>query len=55
MVTHAGVLRILLEHLGYDVNPGRGMVKNGAYVKLASDGVEFDVQELRGVTLAENT
>ncbi|OGY37315.1 MAG: hypothetical protein A3E36_02475 [Candidatus Andersenbacteria bacterium RIFCSPHIGHO2_12_FULL_45_11b] len=54
IVTHAGVLRILLEHLGYDVNPAKGMVKNGAYIKLLSDGDEFEVEELSGITLVEN-
>ncbi len=51
VVAHAGVLRVLLEHLGYDVVSGSGKVKNGAYVHMLSDGIEFDVKEIQGVEL----
>lgn len=51
VATHAGVLRILLQHLGYAVRHGRGMVGNGAYIKLLSDGVEFEVREMKGIVI----
>lgn len=53
MVTHAGVLRTLLVHLGActykDLKPHA--VANTAYLKLDSDGVDFFVQELHGIDL----
>lgn len=51
VVSHGGVLRILLRHLGYPVKRGRGTVNNAAYVQLASDGVEFEVQQISGIIL----
>jgi broad specificity phosphatase PhoE len=49
VVSHGGVLRILLQHLGYAVQ--RGSVSNAAHIELASDGVEFAVQAMKGIRL----
>lgn len=49
VVSHGGVLRTLLRHLGYLVRRGPGTIENTAYVQLASDGVEFEVQAMRGI------
>lgn len=51
VVSHGGVLRVLLIHLGYgsysELPPG--CVKNLAYIKLDCDGVDFFIREVSGV------
>jgi len=52
VVSHGGVMRYLLVHLGfgtYKTLPPRS-IANTAYIKLASDGVDFFVKETKGVT-----
>ena len=55
MVSHGGMMRVLLLHLGYahHLRLRSGSVANTAYIKLASDGVDFEIQEVRGVHLAK--
>ncbi|MHB8651857.1 MAG: histidine phosphatase family protein [Minisyncoccota bacterium] len=51
VVTHGGIMRALLNHLGWSGEndlPGRA-VKNTACIQLATDGVEFDVLSTTGV------
>lgn len=50
-VTHGGALRVLLAHLGKTVAGGRDTIANMAYVKLLSDGVEFEIKETKGIQL----
>lgn len=47
VVTHGGVVRTLLRHLGSDL--ADGIINNTAYLKLASDGVDFTVEETYGI------
>jgi broad specificity phosphatase PhoE len=54
VVAHGGVLRVLLQHLGYKVKSGPGTIGNAAYIKLLSDGVEFAVEETKGIQLQES-
>ncbi len=52
MVTHGGVIRTLLAHLGFaDIKelPG-GSMSNAGYIKLRTDGVDFFLDEVQGVT-----
>ena len=51
MVTHGSLMRYLLIHLGYATHHELpiGAVGNTAYIKLASDGVDFFIQEVAGV------
>lgn len=55
VVAHGGVLRLLLIHLGYgsykELPPFS--IANTGYVVLASDGVEFKIKEVVGVTKHE--
>lgn len=53
MVTHAGMMQALLIHLGYATYQTlpHGSIKNTSYIKLATDGVDFFVQETKGITL----
>jgi len=48
--THSGVLRTILIHLGYKTHEEyeNMRMKNGGYIKLESDGVEFFVKETHG-------
>lgn len=51
IVTHGGVMRSFLVHLGYGT-PAEltwGTVKNSAFIKLLSDGVDFFLKEVVGV------
>lgn len=54
VVTHGGVLRTFLKHLGHKVADGRGTIGNGAYIQLASDGAEFEVEKMNGITLVKD-
>jgi len=48
MVSHGGLMRAFLVHLGYasDDNYDKINVKNTGYIQFQSDGVEFDVLDL---------
>ncbi len=51
MVSHGGAMRTLLIHLGYakDGELVFNAVKNSAYIKLRSDGVDFFIDKVEGV------
>jgi broad specificity phosphatase PhoE len=51
VVTHGGIMRVLLLHLGYAKEEGfpTGAIQNLAYIKLACDGVDFVVKETSGI------
>lgn len=53
--THGGVMRALLIHLGWTTYKGFLIkrIKNTAYIKLLSDGVEFFINETRGIEKVE--
>jgi phosphoserine phosphatase len=55
MVTHGGVIRYLLIHLGFGnyKNLPPESITNTAYVKLESDGIDFFVKETFGVNKKE--
>ena len=48
VVCHGGAVRTLLLHLGYADLP-RGAFQNAGYVKLRTDGVDFFLDEVKGV------
>ena len=55
VVTHAGCIRQFLIHIGYAERkdlPG-GSFKQGRYVKVFSDGVDFFVKEVWGIRKPE--
>ncbi len=49
--THGGVMRTVLLHLGHlsYEDSDTHIIKNGAYIKLESDGVDFFVKEVSGI------
>jgi broad specificity phosphatase PhoE len=52
VATHGGVIRTFLTHLGildYAGKKGRFEIKNLAFVKLESDGIDFFVKEASGI------
>ncbi len=51
VVSHGGLLRALLIHLGFAIDDQLppGSVGNTAYVKLKSDGVDFFIEEVKRV------
>lgn len=51
VVSHSGVLRILLRHLGHPVKQGPGTINNTAHIQLALDGVEFEVQAMSSIMI----
>jgi broad specificity phosphatase PhoE len=54
LVTHGGLMRTLLIHLGYCTSkqfPPFGSIKNLAYIELTCDGSEINVKETSGITL----
>ncbi len=51
VVSHAGVMRILLKHLGKKIP--LGAVSNTGYAKLESDGVDFFIKETEGIKFDE--
>lgn len=55
IVSHGGLLRALLVHLGFatDDQLPPGSVGNTAYIKLKSDGVDFFIEETKGVNKSE--
>lgn len=52
VVTHGGLMRVLLIHLGFLKREQlqKGSITNTAYIKLLSDGVDFFIKEAKGVT-----
>lgn len=48
VVAHGGIMRVLLNHLTENTY-GSGAVKNLAYIKLKSDGVDFFIEELSNI------
>ena len=51
VVTHGGMIRSLLMHLGFgsfDELPS-GCVENTGYIVLQSDGVDFFIKETKGI------
>ncbi len=55
MVSHGGLMRTLLIHLGYGTYETLppGSISNLGYAKLRSDGVDFFISETSGVTKIE--
>lgn len=54
LVSHGGLMRTLLIHLGFCSSiqfPPFGGIKNLAYIKLISDGSEIHVQETSGIKI----
>ncbi len=51
IVTHGGIMRVFLKHLGYlkENKPFSVEIKNTSYIKLESDGVDFFVRETYGI------
>ncbi len=51
MVTHGGLLRAFLIHLGYgdDKSLPSGCIKNTAYIVIDTDGVDFFIKKVEGV------
>ena len=51
VITHGGVLRVLLVHLGFSSNDeiNSAIVSNTAYIKLKSDGVDFFIEKTKGI------
>lgn len=56
IATHAGVMRALLVHLGWLTYKGflTKRIHNASYIKLLSDGVEFFIEETRGIENVDN-
>ena len=48
VVTHGGLMKVLLIHLGYATYGNVVLVKNNGYIKLTSDGVDFFIKEVVG-------
>lgn len=57
VVSHGGPMRTLLIHLGFATydNFTEGQIDNLAYVKLKSNGVEFFVEETKGVKIKKSS
>ncbi len=55
MVTHGGLLRAFLIHLGYgdDKTLPSGCIKNTAYIVIDTDGTDFFIKEVEGVEKVE--
>lgn len=47
VVTHGGVMRAFLNHLGESLKPGE--IKNTAYIVITSDGVDFFIKDTSGI------
>jgi len=48
---HGGLIHNLLVHLGYATSDKLKKVRNTAFIKLESDGVDFFIKEVKGVDL----
>ncbi len=51
-VSHGGIMRAFMKKLGLK-NTIRGGVRNNAYIKLETDGVEFEIKETSGITFSD--
>lgn len=53
IVSHGGVMRVLLRHLGFAQRNQlpSGAIQNLAYIKLECDGTNFKVKETEGISL----
>ncbi|MFH0773138.1 MAG: histidine phosphatase family protein [bacterium] len=53
VVTHGGIMRLILLHLGYVKEGGfpHNAIQNLAYIQLECDGIDFKVKETFGITL----
>ncbi len=49
VVTHGGILRAFLIHIGFAERKGFPDIENGAFIKILSDGIDFIVRETSGV------
>ena len=52
VVTHGGCIRTFLMHMGYvkySELPAGALLKNAGYVKVLCDGIDFFIQEVKGV------
>lgn len=51
VVSHSGSIRVLLIHLGFATHKTLppGTVENTAYVQLLSDGIDFFIEETKGI------
>jgi broad specificity phosphatase PhoE len=52
-VSHGGIIKTLLIHLGYGTYKQIKMIRNGGYVKLESDGTQIFIKEVKGVDFYE--
>ena len=52
-VSHGGILKSLLIHLGFGTYKQIRMIGNGGYVKLESDGTDFFIKEVKGLEYNE--
>lgn len=54
--THAGMMSVLLLHLGYCTREQlqAGAIKNGGYIKVQSDGIEFFIKETHGIEMKKD-
>lgn len=53
IVSHGGVMRILLQHLGKNI--AHGAASNTSYIKLVSDGIDFFIEETYGIKIEKPT
>lgn len=55
VVSHGGIMRALYIHLGYATYSQyrNGFIANTAYMKLLSDGVEFEIKEKEGMLIKD--
>lgn len=53
-VTHGGTIRALLIKLGFSTYKDPVWVNNGGYIKLETDGIEFFVQDVKGIDKKRN-
>lgn len=55
--THGGILRLVLLHVGYltYAQSDATSVRNGAYIKIATDGIDFFVKDVIGLVPSEYT
>lgn len=51
VVSHGGIMRVFLKHLGYNNLPS-GSISNLGYMKIESDGVNFFVKKTEGIRIA---
>jgi len=55
IITHGGVMKALLIHLGYagydELPPGS--IENAGYIILECDGVDFFIKDVKGVNMQE--